>query len=217
MNRINSLYTISKHNPKLSPPGQDVIVQYVGDTREESKASCSGCILLDPKPGEPKCYAHSKAMGWTHTSMIKAKKRGSFDYSLDEAMERTKKARLIRIGGIGDPSATNRSELKKISAGNIPVIGYTHFWETRGADLKDICMASVDSWEDADRAVAAGWRAFIWIVDYKGGPVSYSPAGNRAIHCVNQQNKSVTCQDCLLCVAGPKFETSAPIIIADYH
>ncbi len=211
--RTPSMFVRSDKNPKIGPRA---IVQYIGETRADCKASCNGCILLDPPAGEPRCYAQTKGMAWTHTNMIKAAGKGK-PYEFDNALDNTPGAKLIRLGGIGDPSASNRNELKRIKAGRIPVIGYTHFWNSRGSDLKGICLASCDTWAEADAAVSDGWRAALWIKGYSGEPVIFSPAGNRAVFCVNQQDKAITCQDCLLCIAGPKFETSAPIIVFDYH
>jgi len=144
--------------------------------------------------------------------MIKADNRGSQDYSFKGSLKRAKTARFIRMGAIGDPSATPLKDIKQIKAHPLPVIGYTHFWDSRGAHLKDLCLASCDTIQDADRAVKAGWRATIVVSKNYNLPVTFSPKGNRIVFCPNAQNKSIQCENCMLCEAGAKFQKSAPII-----
>ena len=146
--------------------------------------------------------------------MIRSHSQGRNDYSFEGAIQRDKKskAQFIRLGAIGDPSATSKKEIAKIRKYGLPVIGYTHFWEGRGSHLRDICLASCGSVEEADLAVAKGWRATIIVPKDYDTPVSFSPKNNRIVLCVNAQNKKFKCADCLLCVAGDRYMASAPII-----
>ena len=201
--RIPSMFVYSPNNRKTGR----CLSQYVGETRADSLESCKGCPYLDGK-----CYSQNGSVGWSHTSMIKANDRGSQDYSFGGGLKRAGQARFIRMGAIGDPSATPVRELKQIKSHPLPVIGYTHFWETRGSHLKDLCLASCGSIEEADRAIANGWRATVVVPKDYNKPVAFSPDGNRIVFCPNALNKKIQCEDCMICEAGNKFQKSAPIV-----
>ena len=205
-----SMYAPSYTNIKTG----ECIAQYVGQTRQESIATCEGCELLGTVEEKGPCYSQWGTVAWSHGSMIRSNELGNNDYSFEGAIQRDKKrkAQFIRLGAIGDPSATSKKEIAKIRKYGLPVIGYTHFWEGRGSHLRDICLASCGSVEEADHAVAKGWRATIIVPKDYDTPVSFSPKNNRIVLCVNAQNKRFKCADCLLCVAGDRYMASAPII-----
>ena len=205
-----SMYAPSYTNIKTG----ECIAQYVGQTRQESIATCEGCELLGTVEEKGPCYSQWGTVAWSHGSMIRSNELGNNDYSFEGAIQRDKKrkAQFIRLGAIGDPSATSKKEIAKIRKYGLPVIGYTHFWEGRGSHLRDICLASCGSVEEADLAVAKGWRATIIVPKDYDTPVSFSPKNNRIVLCVNAQNKRFKCADCLLCVAGDRYMASAPII-----
>ena len=210
MKKIASMWVPSTENTKTG----ECIAQYVGQTRQESIATCEGCELLGTVEEKGPCYSQWGTVAWSHSSMIRSHSQGRNDYSFEGAIQRDKKskAQFIRLGAIGDPSATSKKEIAKIRKYGLPVIGYTHFWEGRGSHLRDICLASCGSVEEADLAVAKGWRATIIVPKDYDTPVSFSPKNNRIVLCVNAQNKRFKCADCLLCVAGDRYMASAPII-----
>lgn len=210
--KVKSMWVPSTENTKTG----ECIAQYVGTTREESLSTCEGCELLGTVDEnglweKGPCYSQWGTVAWSHSSMIRSRNN---DYSFEGAIQRDKKrkAQFIRLGAIGDPSATSKKEIAKIRKYGLPVIGYTHFWQSRGKHLKDICLASCGSVEEADLAVAKGWRATIIVPRDYDTPVSFSPKNNRIVLCVNAQNKRFKCADCLLCVAGDRYMASAPII-----
>ena len=138
-------------------------------------------------------------------------------------------ARYIRIAVGGDPSEMTRktvegivSQVKKF--GMKGALGYTHFFDGKGAHLKGLVMASVDSLTDADRAVDAGWRAAVTLpfkvkgVKLKkfahlpewGGPIGdttgpkdfVTPKGRRIVVCPAQRPElRKDCNTCGLCDA----------------
>ena len=210
--KVKSMWVPSTENTKTG----ECIAQYVGTTREESLSTCEGCELLGTVDEnglweKGPCYSQWGTVAWSHSSMIRSRNN---DYSFEGAIQRDKKrkAQFIRLGAIGDPSATSKKEIAKIRKYGLPVIGYTHFWQSRGKHLKDICLASCGSVEEADLAVAKGWRATIIVPRDYDTPVSFSPKNNRIVLCVNAQNKRFKCADCLLCVEGDRYMASAPII-----
>ena len=76
--------------------------QFIGETREESKASCEGCPLLYHG-----CYAHGGTEAMAHTTIIREHNKGK-DYSLNNALKNTHPlSRYFRMGRIGDPSAVD--------------------------------------------------------------------------------------------------------------
>lgn len=79
--------------------------------------------------------------------------------------------------------------------------GYTHAWESIDPlDLSGprlVFNASADSFEAADRAVAAGWPTTI-VVAPDAPRVGTTPAGYRWVVCPNQ-TRGTSCADCTLC------------------
>jgi hypothetical protein len=95
----------------------------------------------------------------------------------------------LRIGAYGDPAAVPvyvwRALLRRLKT---PYwTGYTHQWE-RFPSFRDLCMASVDSAAEADRARSAGWRTFrvtAWDrLDLQTGEIE-CPADSRGIQCID--------------------------------
>jgi hypothetical protein len=80
--------------------------------------------------------------------------------------------------------------------------GYTHAWRRLSPTLfRYIVRASVQSAEEAEEAIAAGWR--VAIVD--PGPAAPDTligsriSGQRVVQCPVTTGKSASCEDCLLC------------------
>ena len=198
---MQTLFVYSQKNPKTGP----VVGAYHGATRAESLKSCKGCPYLADKT----CYAHWKGPSWSHTSMIKAKARGK-DYSFGASIRNATskkgilKARAVRLGVIGEPSAMNKKQFeasrKFADDSGIPLLCYTHFRREgeRREWLKGQSMASVDSLAEADEATAQGWRAAIKLPASEKERVQYTPAGDRAIVCPHQ-TRGIQCADCGLC------------------
>lgn len=77
------------------------------------------------------------------------------------AARRWFRGRHLRIGSYGDPAAAPSAMWRTVAELCEGVTGYTHQWASGLADgLRGLCMASVDSLEEAITARAAGWRTF---------------------------------------------------------
>ena len=197
----------------------------MGSSPEECIKSClaTGCEGVPKKfggKGEWKCYA---LMGLAWTGARSAWKKYATDpsrYELHAALaKRHKKAKAVRLGSIGDPSALSPKQAKEIrqaiKEAGLFLIGYTHGWRF-AHHWKGHIMASCNSLEEADEAIDAGWSpTIIMPKDFEGtGPMKnifHTPKGRKGIMCPNQVHKKliksgkskkaspITCNDCKKC------------------
>jgi len=70
------------------------------------------------------------------------------------------KGRKIRIGSYGEPAAIPYDVWKNIIKYTGGYTGYTHQWRKCDQRLRNICMASVDSSNEAQEAQNRGWKTF---------------------------------------------------------
>lgn len=213
MSAFSILWSSTSANVKTGP----VPTAFVGATKEEGRASCAGCPLLDAG-----CYAHSGSVALGAQSMRKAAAKGA-DRSLKTALaNRSVKARMVRLTGIGDIGRCGedvaREIVTTIKATGLDIVGYTHHWREAivSAAWKGHLLASTESMVDADTAVSQGWRASVVVP--KDTPARFrTPAGHTAIVCPAQvaadNGRQVTCNDCRLC-AGSK---RGPVIAFRAH
>lgn len=195
---VESQWVNTSQNSKTGP----VIQQFIGSDREQSKATCIGCPLLQGVKMETgktaRCYAHNGLVALAHTSVINAAKRGK-DYGLLKALKtRRVDTRYVRFGTVGDPAYTDVPDyVKTIRQFGLKVLGYTHFWEVFPG-LNKYLMASCDNWAGVTRAVRTGWRASLWVDKVEGRKgVKH---GIKWAQCPAQYRKGLTtCNSCGLC------------------
>jgi hypothetical protein len=72
------------------------------------------------------------------------------------------RGRAIRLGAYGDPAAVPISVWRPLHTAAGLWLAYTHQWDQPWCDpaLKELCMASVDSPAQRERALALGWKTF---------------------------------------------------------
>jgi hypothetical protein len=188
----------------------------IGATRKESLDSCRavGCALLHKKHGgegggdNPLCYSQHGTPSFSHAAMVKAHAKGK-SYSLRAALaSASRAAKMVRLGSIGDPAALSPIDgayiRKAVRDEGLALVGYTHGWAMDIAKRwRGHIMASCDTMEQADAAIADGWRA---VVVLEHAPIgSYArtfttPGGNKGVVCPAQlQPEIVTCNTCRLC------------------
>ena len=207
---MQALYVLPQGRPneKTGP----VIQQYIGQSTAESMQSCTGCPLLETRT----CYAQYGTPRMGFASMLKARARGK-GYSLRNALAQGK-AKWVRFGALGDPSAVTDlpAHIKRIRAAGLGILGYTHFWASRGAHLLGQVMASCDNWTDAFTAIEKGWRATLYIGRkwFDTHPTQGTYAGIKYTLCPAQRNIGVQCADCGLCDATRK---AVPLILFREH
>lgn len=183
----------------------DVPTLWVGATREEGRASCAGCPLLDKG-----CYAHSGAVAMGADSARRGARKAPERYTIDAAIRgAARSARMLRATGIGDIGRSGRAVADQIvsaaSAAGLALVGYTHHWREPAvkAAWGGRLMASTETLADADRAVSEGWRATV-VVAADHPRTSATPAGRKVVVCPAQaaEDRGVTCNSCRLCDAS---------------
>lgn len=208
---MNILWTAQSRNAKTG----NIPTAWVGETREEAWGSCEGCTLRGTG-----CYAWSGSVRMGHTNLLRSAASGQ-DRSLNHALEnRHKSARNVRLTGIGDIGRCGKEMadqiVERIEAEGLGIVGYTHHWrENDVAEAwKGRLMASCETADDADAAVAAGWRATM-IVGENTPRTFKTAAGNRVSVCPAQLREGdIDCNNCRLCDASRDL---VPIIAFIVH
>lgn len=222
---VDILYTAKSANDKIG----NVPQMWIGSTTEQTVKSCieSGCPLLSKRYGgkdgqvsptlklKP-CYAYNGRTYAGAKSMHRAFERGK-DYSLDTAIARSSRmAKIFRVTGLGDPSIVAPSEarnfISKVRDAGMKVKGFTAGWRF-AKQWKGILMASTFTLEQADEAIAKGWRASTvlpsdFIGEGKRRNRFTTPDGNKGVVCPQQLGVQIDCNSCRLCVA----ENPGPIV-----
>lgn len=128
-------------------------------------AICGSCPLRSVAGGgSGACYVN---VGHGPLAVFNAYHRGRYkQVSPNRAsFEIAETGRSFRMGTYGDPGAVPNAgafwrEIIGRMSPNQGHTGYTHRWRDTGADLRGICMASVDSVGDLVEARNAGWATF---------------------------------------------------------
>ena len=184
-------YIARSSNSKTS----DLPQQYIGKNLLESRKSCSGCRLLQDRT----CYSQFGTPAMPYSNIEKAYNNGK-DYSIKN---RWKGAKYVRFGAIGDPSSIRRDSLlyslKQIKKANLGILGYTHFWRTKGKHLKNVCLASCDTIKDVLDAVKNKWKATLIVDSFDSWGIKGVFKGIRYAACPAQYKPNITCNDCGLC------------------
>lgn len=188
---------------------------WIGRTKEETALSCAGCGLRPKKEGgSGDCYAYGTPERALR-SIQKAARLNPSRYTLRSALlGSVRSAKMARLTSIGDsarlPIPYVKQSIRKIRAFGMDAVGFTHYWEDFPS-LKGWLMASVDSLDGVDKALALGWRVAVTVPwDFIGdnGTGRFRTAGGaRGIVCPAIKSEgAVTCNTCRLCdgsKAGP--------------
>ena len=206
---------------------------YVGETKEQTEASCAGCSWRrkDPETGTGGgCYYWQGQTQGAHRSMRVRERRHPDEYTLAYALRHARRtAQHVRAAVGGDPNVFTRETVLSWHAkvqhrGFRGLLIYTHFFKTKGAHLKGLAMASCDTLAEADEAVDAGWRAAVTITSHKApgankpqlrkktewsGQQYTTPKGRPVVLCPAQVGRR-DCNTCGLC--DPTKHNHIPII-----
>lgn len=114
----------------------------------------------------------------------------------------------VRLGTYGDPAAVPFQVWRAATVRAAAVNGYTHQWaRPEFAVFRLLCMASVDSEQEAREARAAGWRTF-------RVKAAADPKLEREVTCPasKEAGARTTCEDCRAC-GGLSAKARAGIVI----
>jgi hypothetical protein len=203
---------------------------WVGVTKEQALESCriSGCKLLPRRFGgadgwindelklKP-CYAWQGTVKMAARSIYRSFARNDRKYGIEHALNAApRSARVLRLTGIGDPSALTEGQADHITEvthyHKMKLYGFTAGWRF-ASWWKGRLMASTFTLEEADEALDKGWRASTVLPhDFVGeGPKKntfVTPKGRKGVVCPFQMGARLQCTTCKLCVA----EKRGPII-----
>lgn len=210
---VAAYYTERSKNQKTG----DIPQQYIGADKAEVTSTCQGCPLLtqtapDKTATRTKhqifglgCYAHFGSVARAQRAIWRFVERGG-NRSLTNALTNARRgAKYVRMSVIGDPSGLDDIQLQadeaQIRDSGMGVLNYTHFWQGKGAHLQGRAMASCDTWEEANAAVNAGWRAAVHVPDLEVLQ-GKTDAGHTYTLCPNQRPKATQCNECGLCDAA---------------
>ena len=199
-------YTVNSSNTKTGP----VITQFIGASRDESRATCTMCPLFEAR----ECYSQFGTPAMGHASTLAAVKRGK-DKSLATALSQNTAGKALRMAAIGDPASINQQVYEahdsQAREAGLGVLSYTHQWHLpHAAWLKPLALASADTMADVNDAVGAGWRAALHVDEhdraFDGRTIEEKPQGTLASGvkytlCPAQREtrKPVQCNECQLC------------------
>lgn len=165
-------------------------------------AVCGDCIHR-----QGSCYVN---LAWAPANIWKAWRRG-----VTRPLE-APTGRVVRLGAYGDPVAIPFDAWMSWLAPAKGWLGYTHQWRTAAAaPFRALCMASVDTPEEAHEARAAGWRTFR--VRAAGAPLVPGVEGRREVMCPASEEAGhrTTCEKCRLCDGGGRAK--GPHVVIEAH
>ena len=169
------------------------------NTRED-RSVCGDCKHREWST----CYVN---LGHGPFGVFHAYHRGTYKPLNTEFMKMFK-GKVLRMGSYGDPTAIPYDIWDMLAKASKGVIGYTHQWKTCDQRFNKVCMASVDSEDEAKQANMMNWRTFRTMIEGEALlPGEYHcPAANESGH-------KTTCDKCLSC-GGTSSKTSRnPVII----
>lgn len=152
---------------------------------------CGDCSRRGDGTGKDRtCYVYV-AQG--PRAVYMAYHRGMYPVGTPAQIAAAGAGRVVRLGAYGDPAAVPAEVWNGLVSKAEAHTGYTQQWRT-ATTLKNLCMASVESEEDALEARAAGWRTFrvAGLRQKKMKTESTCPASAEA-------GKILTCAECKAC------------------
>jgi hypothetical protein len=105
--------------------------------------------------------------------------------------------RTVRLGAYGDPAAVPTDIWRSIVRAASGHTGYTHAWRDCDQELRELCMASCETPEEAGDARAMGWKPFL-----VRPPGSRVPPGFFTCPASAEAGHRLTCAQCLACRGG---------------
>jgi len=205
---IVAIATMHSANRKTGDMVQTWILREDVSPVEASKAGadasvCGQCVHRWHLGGA--CYVN---IGQAPGAIWRAYKRGAYADAFGSmgAIAELGADRAVRLGAYGDPAAVPTpvwTALIMCASGHT---GYTHQWRNPvAAELRALCMASVDSEPERAEASALGWRTFrVRCAD--------DVLASNEFECVSD-TKGTACADCLACDGSARGPIQASVAI----
>jgi hypothetical protein len=191
---IALILTDSSTNRKTGTMIQSWIIPAKDSVMVNDVAVCGDCPLR-----EGACYV---TKFFAPNNIQKTYWRGGYE-KLDTRWLRNE---VLRIGSWGDPAAIPYdvwADLLRRTHLPERFTGYTHQWRTCDTRFATICMASVETLEDAELAHSMGYKTF----RVKSKEEAKQP---NETECLNR-TVGLSCKNCLLC------NTTSGDIVIDVH
>lgn len=193
----------SSRNAKTGPVIQTWIL--CADVHpKDAQAGADAAICGDCVHRGRACYVN---VGWAPSNLWRAWRRGTA-VPLEPPT-----GQVVRMGAYGDPAAVPFEVWARYLAPARGWIGYTHQWQLPvAAPFRALCMASVDTIEEARQAQAMGWRTFRVRASAEA-PLQATP---REVACPAsaEAGKRTTCEKCRLCDGGARAKAPNVAIAA---
>lgn len=164
---------------------------------------CGDCPHRSPEGFAGRtCYVN---VGQGALSVWRAYQRGAYPLVEWSAFE----GRVIRFGTYGDPAAAPLAVWTMLQSLAVRTTGYTHQWRNVSPEFAAVCMASADTFEDAQAAQALGYRTFRVTRGDEWGRIE-----TREVLCPasDEAGRKVTCEQCGAC-GGASTGRKASIFI----
>ena len=189
-NEIVAILTMGSDNPKTGDMNQLWILAADEAPLEASRSGadvsiCGDCSLRHHLGGA--CYVN---IGLAPTKVWTSWQQGKYPQLLEADMDLLDE-KPIRLGAYGDPTALPIEVSQQLVDAAPNHTCYTHQWKNAPEGLSDISMASVESMDGYEEAVANGWRTYRIITDDE-------PLMDDEILCPTVSS-GVKCADCRLC------------------
>jgi hypothetical protein len=181
-------------------------VQAVKEGKDD--AICGQCPLRGDGTGKERgCYVN---VYWAPGRVYETYRRGGYPRLGEDQVALPHAEKVVRLGAYGDPGAVPSDLLRTIVSAAKSWTGYTHQWQT--AELQGLCMASVESEDQAKEAIERGYRTFRTIREVAG--VSRRRE-RREILCPASEEAGfrTTCEHCTLCNGSHGDDRRASIAI----
>lgn len=124
-------------------------------TRKDS-GICGDCRHRGTEKRARSCYV---SLGTGLSAVGRALRVGRYEQIRPDFAARLLAGRHLRIGTYGDPAAVPADLWRTLTAKVAGWTGYTHQWR-HAPELRELCMASVDTPVERAEARALGWRTF---------------------------------------------------------
>jgi hypothetical protein len=169
------------------------------------EAICGNCIHRQNRGGS--CYVN---VAQAPLSVYRAVKRGRYPKYNRKRHGELFRGRYVRFGAYGDPAAVPIGVLAEVAGLSSHWTGYAHQWETSSPEYARFCMASCETVEQRDRALAKGYRTFRVRLSMQE-PLE---PGEFVCPASAEAGKRLTCAECKAC-SGAKTSPRAasPAII----